>query len=440
MKLREALKNLEMVERTAAMRGRAWRILGGALRSRYFLFSLSLYLVLLLIASSKVLSTYLENPKDMNKSDTLITIPEQAREPQKPANPKPAAIETEPAREVTTAAALENPGAMAQRLVVMTSQSAFARPRMPSFGQAISPASAFKVNPEIIVKISIAEQIRLEKVRSFQAPWNTEGKGRTTSAEFTVFKARYQDGDWNCNPDDVENLLLQIRRWSKNRIKASLHPEVLDVGTDELFTLHPPFVYLTGHKDFRFLDREVVNLRDYLIMGGCVWADSALAGRNSRFDKAFRREIGRVLPDRKFETIPDNHEIFNAFFDGISLPAGMNHYEEPAEMINIGGEIAVLDTLNGCGHFLESRLNSKGNIEWNAVRVSKPGEKPVRWRHVYGPHLGHAWAGIIYRNVNDETTRASFKFGINAVAHLLTRYQDKIKPLPIVLGATTAER
>ncbi|NLE68430.1 MAG: hypothetical protein GX608_13510, partial [Lentisphaerae bacterium] len=99
MKLREALKNLEMVERTAAMRGRAWRILGGALRSRYFLFSLSFYLVLLLIASSKVLSTYLENPKDMNESDTLITIPEQAREPQKPANPKPAAIETEPARE-----------------------------------------------------------------------------------------------------------------------------------------------------------------------------------------------------------------------------------------------------------------------------------------------------------------------------------------------------
>ena len=38
----------------------------------------------------------------------------------------------------------------------------------------------------------------------------------------------------------------------------------------------------------------------------------------------------------------------------------MNYYEEPLEAINIGGEIAVLYTPNGYGHFWETRLNKAG--------------------------------------------------------------------------------
>jgi len=230
-------------------------------------------------------------------------------------------------------------------------------------------------------------------------------------------------------------MMLQIRRWSKDAIKANVHPKVLDIGTDDLFTIKPPFVYLTGHRDFHFLDSEITNLREYLLVGGCVWADSALAGRRSRFDMAFRREMKRVLPDRDFETVEDNHDMFDTFFDNISLPPGMNHYYEPAEMINIGGELAVLYTLNGYGHFWEARLTPKGTIEWGAVRLSKPGERPIRWGTVYGPHLGHHMGSILYRNINDNTTQASYKFGINVVVHLLTRYQEKLRALPIDLNA-----
>jgi len=56
-------------------------------------------------------------------------------------------------------------------------------------------------------------------------------------------------------------MMLQIRAWSKDRIDAQVVPEVLDIGTDKLFTIKPPFVYLTGHKNFRLLDNEGKNLR-----------------------------------------------------------------------------------------------------------------------------------------------------------------------------------
>jgi len=211
-------------------------------------------------------------------------------------------------------------------------------------------------------------------------------------------------------------------------------PEVLDIGTDKLFTLHPPFVYLTGHKNFRLADNEVKNLRDYLNVGGAIWGDSALAGRRSRFDIAFRREMKRVLPDRDFEIVSENHEIFDTFFDKIVLPTGMNYYHEPIEMINIGGKLAVLYTLNGYGHLWEARLNRDGKIEYGLVNLAERGKKPA-WRHVYGPHIGGREGRIIYRNISNDTTRDTYKFGINVVVHLLTRYQREFKLLPKELPA-----
>lgn len=433
MKFFEALKNIEMVERTAAMRGTAWRFLAGVLKSRYLLFSLLFYLFLLLIVSGVVVSQYLVNKSNFDEGTSLISLPEYTPPP--PVQQQPTTEKTETTRDVTTASTAANVSDTANRLTV-NAPSTFMRPPSPSVGPAISPSSGLKVETDMSKNIRVAEVARLVKVREFQKDWKVKGSGKATKAEFTIFKARYQDGDWNCNPEDMINLMLQIRRWSKDAIKANVHPKILDVGTDDLFTIKPPFVYLTGHKDFHFLDKEVTNLRDYLLVGGCVWADSALAGRRSRFDMAFRREMKRVLPDRDFENVPDDHDMFDTFFDNIKLPPGMNYYYEPAEMINIGGELAVLYTLNGYGHFWEARLTDKGTIEWQVIRVSKPGERPIRWRHVYGPHLGGGiWSGILYRNINDDTTRASYKFGINGVVHLLTRYQEKLRSLPLDLNA-----
>ncbi len=433
MKFGNFLIKIEMLERTAEMRGVAWRFIAGVLKSRYFLFSLIFYLVLLLVASGVVVSQYIVNKSNFDEGTALISLPEYTPPPPVQQQ-KPTTERTETTREVTTASAAANVSATARRLMV-NAPSTHMRPPAPSFVPAISPSSGLKIETDIVKNIRVAEVARLLKVRDLQSGWKVEKSGKDTKAVFTVFKARYQDGDWNCNPADLNNMMLQIRRWSKDAIKANVHPKVLDIGTDDLFTIKPPFVYLTGHRDFHFLDREVTNLRDYLLVGGCVWADSALAGRRSRFDMAFRHEMKRVLPDRDFETVEDNHEMFDTFFDRISLPPGMNYYYEPSEMINIGGELAVLYTLNGYGHFWEARLNQKGTIERNAVRISKPGERPIRWSHVYGPHLGHPLNNIIYRNMNDDTTQLSYKFGINVVVHLLTRYQEKLRALPIDLNS-----
>lgn len=430
-------KNIEVLEHQAVGGRRGLLIfLAAILRSRYFLISLLFYVSLLLLFSGYVISTYVLPRGSFDGVDQLLVLPPASQPPPPPPKQKTTA-ETKEVKVSSVAAKTD-----AQRITVknVASPATFVKnTQSPQVAPTVKMAEV-KIETDMSTKIKAANIARLQNVKKFQQAWGVTGEKRATKAKFSIFKAKYQNGDWNCNPEDLINLLLQIRRWSKDRLDANMYPEVLDIGTEQLFTLKPPFIYLTGHKDFILKEQEVKNIRDYLMLGGAVWADTALAGRRSRFDIAFRREMKRVLPDRDFEDVPPDHEMFDTFFDRIGLPSGINFYQEPIEKIDIGNELAVLYTLNGYGHFWESRLNREGKIEWGRINVSTNAGKPI-WRHVYGPHLGGHGpiTRPLYRNINDETVRNAYKFGINVVVHLLTRYQKYFKLLPVEKAAAPTE-
>lgn len=412
---------LEKFTDEVATRSGIWRLLLALLRSRYFLVSLIIYLALLLSFGGWVLTTYLPTAGSFEGVEQLLVLP--------PSTPPPPRRPPEKAETKEVKVTATSTKTAVQRITVNT-PTAYVRTDTPPVAPTIKIAEV-KVQTELSRKIETAKIQRLANVREFQKVWNVQGQRRAVRAQFTIFQAKYRDGDWNCNPTALPNLMLQIRAWSRDRLDANLHPEVLDVGTDQLFVLRPPFVYLTGHKNFTLSDAEVKNLRDYLTLGGAVWADSSLAGRRSRFDVAFRREMGRVMPDREFEVVEGtDHEMFDTFFQNIGLPTGMNFYQEPIELINIGSEMAVLYTLNGYGHLWETRLNSQNKIEWGLVNIGTM--QAPSWRHVYGPHLAtpREQTGTIYRNIDDATVNNAYRFGINVVVHLLTRYQKHFRFLP----------
>ena len=413
---------VEALEKKSGTRKGIWFLVLPLLRSRYFLISLAFYVGLLMLFAGYKISSYIAIKGSFDEGAVLVMPP--VGRPPPPMPKQETKAETKEVKVTTSASAVKT----AVTRITVASPTEFVRNETMNVMPVLKMAEV-KVQTDMSKKIDSARIARLREVAKFQKDWGVTGEKARTRAKFTVFQAKYQDGDWNCNPSSLGNMMLQIRAWSKDRIDAQLVPEVLDIGTDKLFTLKPPFVYLTGHKNFRLLDNEVKNLRDYLTLGGAIWADSALAGRRSRFDIAFRREMKRVLPDRDFEIVPANHEMFDTFFDNIGLPTGMNNYQEPVEMINIGGKLAVLYSLNGYGHFWEARLNRDGKIEHGRINLAERGKKP-NWQWVHGPHVSGGESRIIYRGITDETTRNAYKFGINVVVHLLTRYQRDFMLLP----------
>lgn len=277
------------------------------------------------------------------------------------------------------------------------------------------------------------------QIKNFTGGW---GKGtgggtgtRSREFEFTAFIGQYQGGNWNSTIRVVQNkietgslpnLLYIMSLWSKDKIKTNYrNVQAIKLDSDELFSKKPPFIFLTGTRDFKLTDKEVENLRKYIQMGGCIWGDSSLPGLRSRFDIAFRREMKRVMPDvdKEFEPLPTNHPIFTQgyFADVKETPAGLNFYREPVFAMKIYGEIAILYTANDYGDMWQVGINAQGQID---LRRGPRGDYVAVNPTIYQNR------DIYLRNITPESLSTSFKFGTNVVIHLLTRWEDKVRTAP----------
>ncbi|MHC4858711.1 MAG: DUF4159 domain-containing protein, partial [Planctomycetota bacterium] len=120
-----------------------------------------------------------------------------------------------------------------------------------------------------------------------------------------VFAQLRHGGHWDPDPSAAANLLRAVSSLTSAKVKFKRVSATL---TEDLSGV--PFLYMTGHEDFRLSDQEVANLRAFIKSGGFVLAD-ACCGRKA-FDFAFRREIRRALPDHPLTPLPPSHPIFAA--------------------------------------------------------------------------------------------------------------------------------
>lgn len=156
-------------------------------------------------------------------------------------------------------------------------------------------------------------------------------------------------GDWDPDPSGPLNLLKHVQESST--LDVRFRREAVDLAGNELFKY--PVLHMTGHDGFTFRDEEVVNLRKYLKLGGFLLAD-ACCGRLS-FDRAFRREMARVLPEAKLGVLPLDHELFSALGD----PVREVRYKPAVRKTNPELKVPVLEgmTLEGTLAVVYSRFD-----------------------------------------------------------------------------------
>ena len=146
--------------------------------------------------------------------------------------------------------------------------------------------------------------------------------------QFTIARIHYSGGgDWYSDPSSLPNLLGYIDRTTQiNVAKEEIQLKLTD---KELFSY--PYLYMTGHGNIRFSENEIIRLREFLLRGAFLHVDD-----NYGLDESFRREIGRVFPNRELVELPHDHPIFscyNNFQDG--LPKIHEHDNQPARGFGI---------------------------------------------------------------------------------------------------------
>jgi hypothetical protein len=405
------------------------RLARRVINSRYLFIALIIHVVALAIFGGKVVFEAI-NAKGLFESEGEIFVAGP------PGGPPPP-----PASEQTIDIKVQKPTKIVTQISTPKVSTEFNLPP-PQLPVIMNDALDIKVDENAKERLAKAEAARWGQMKGFHEAGVTgaggkggaSGKGRQTVAKFTCYVVQYQGGDWDSNFGQTDgtrwygnciyNLMLQIGRWTQGRVKANLVPQALKLSDSEwLEKYKPPFVFMTGHKDFRLSEKEVENLRQYLMLGGALWVDNSLPGRRSRFDLALRREMKRVLPDRDFEPIASTHPLFFSYFQFGGTPPGMNFYNEPVEVVKIGGEVAVIYTLNAYSDLWETGLTEKDEVDmgrdWSA--------KNQNWYNREGPHFRNT---MFFRNNTKDGIVNAYKFGINITVYLLTRFQDKFMTLP----------
>ena len=420
-------------------RGPALRAFIGRLgRSRFFTISVALHFIFVLTFGTVVLVQQQKPHTDFDDPGGGLVAPP-------PPAPESAIQPLDPTTQQVSAQVSASSATQSLNVLSTTgpSSAAFAVPTsdlsLSSPSRVIAPAATTASTSVNTPKINGIPTAIAQGMKGFTQSWRASndsgsGVGKDRAFKFTAYLAKYQGGDWDSTirmqngkiaTGSLPNLLYLMRKWSRDRIDAQPDAEPLDLSSDALFTVKPPFVLFTGHRDFKLTDKEIENIQKYLQLGGCIWGDSSLPGNRSRFDIAFRREMKRVLPDQDidWEALPPDHPIYTkTYYPEIrAVPAGMNFYQEPIYALKNFGEVAVIYTANDYGDMWQLGLNEQGQYDLRRDEsnhyVAMNGDIYLR-REVY------------FRNCEELPLVASYKFGTNIILHLLTRWEDKLRNVP----------
>jgi len=117
-------------------------------------------------------------------------------------------------------------------------------------------------------------------------------------------------GDWYNDPSAEVNVLQFLHEQTGVDVDPTYTPA--DISSDQLFSF--PILFMTGHGNIAFGEKEVRNLRTYLENGGFLYADDDYG-----MDKPFRRELKKVFPEEELVELPFSYGLYHAPF---SFPAG----------------------------------------------------------------------------------------------------------------------
>lgn len=125
-------------------------------------------------------------------------------------------------------------------------------------------------------------------------------------SQFRIARLKYAGGgDWYNDPSAEVNLLTFVR--TTTNIDADPTYEFVDLASDRLFSY--PFLFMTGHGNITLSGEDVLRLRQYLLNGGFLYADDDYG-----MDKAFRREMKKVFPDRDLVELPFSYGLYSCQF------------------------------------------------------------------------------------------------------------------------------
>jgi len=145
-------------------------------------------------------------------------------------------------------------------------------------------------------------------------------------------------GDWYNDPEVLPNLAKYVNK----TLETDFPTDQCIVKADNIKLFDYPFIYITGHGNISFSDKEVDNLRNWMLRGGFLYADDDYG-----MDESFRREIKRIFPERELIELSPDFPLFSSYFTFNKLPKIHEHDAKPPQAFGLfddAGRLMMLYT------------------------------------------------------------------------------------------------
>ena len=118
-----------------------------------------------------------------------------------------------------------------------------------------------------------------------------------------------------------------------------------------------PFLFMNGHNNFVLSEAELANLRTYLEHGGFLFASGCCT--NPEFPAAWRRELSRVFPGEKVQTMRYDHPVYRSFYRIERVRSLHRNVDVQLEGLFLKGRLVAVMCEDGlcCAFAMENRCN-----------------------------------------------------------------------------------
>ncbi|MEO6787539.1 MAG: DUF4159 domain-containing protein [Chthoniobacteraceae bacterium] len=114
---------------------------------------------------------------------------------------------------------------------------------------------------------------------------------------------------WNATPNDVNNLLKQM----KQQVEANFQMDIRTLAQISPDPEKNPVLYRSGHYHFSYTPAEREKLRQYLLNGGMIIYNTGLGSKP--FYDSVVAELKLMFPEQPLQRLNPDHPIFHSHYD-----------------------------------------------------------------------------------------------------------------------------
>ena len=145
---------------------------------------------------------------------------------------------------------------------------------------------------------------------------------------FVLAQLRHQ-GDWNPDPNSTNQWLRHISQDTS----LSVGFELRYVDANESKIADYPFLYMTGFRDPKLTDAELLALQRHIAAGGFLFINNC-SGFNE-FDQHIRAVVSSLFPDQPLQLLSAEHPLYKSFYSITSVRDRRTGAERPPELQGI---------------------------------------------------------------------------------------------------------